>query len=524
MTGPSDRTELLLHRLAASPLQTPLSELLAPGRVTVHVSDAAVRCAQGQFLASGSINLLARLYPVVQHLAVVAPSDGPLLCHAPRWQGETFAAHLKTLLETLKLSVQWEITRAMPAASECVLVIGDQGGDVGQSACFIGSDGWEVYFSPTDPMPVGSKINPVGAYAAAAFAAGEIWKRLLGGRKEFHQSRIKPQLEPLTFNTFDYLSKPGGDNPALPKEIDLGHLTIVGVGAGGGATAYTLASLPAIRGRMVLVDEDEIDSSNLNRYIMADSRDAAAHRKKVAIARDLFTSFADLDVQDLPVPFAMAQLQTADLRYVLAAVHSREARREIQLETPKVLWDAGASEDGAFRIWRLVLGQTECMYCKHPTGAEDPEHRKATQIAALLGLDHDVCLRKIKDHEPFTELEVAAVADRIHKGDLQFDPPVVGQRFNDWEQTQCGRLPLGDADDEVPIPFAPVMAGVLITGEIIKERCFPAAVLKSRYTNTLMGKFMDRAWPQMREPRPNCSFCNDPDYVSQFRRRWQKPE
>ena len=48
-------------------------------------------------------------------------------------------------------------------------------------------------------------------------------------------------------------------------------------------------------------------------------------------------------------------LQSEDFRYVSAAVHSREARRDIQYETPFVLWDAAAAEDGEFRIWKMYL-------------------------------------------------------------------------------------------------------------------------------------------------------------------------
>jgi hypothetical protein len=99
--------------------------------------------------------------------------------------------------------------------------------------------------------------------------------------------------------------------------------------------------------------------------------------------------------------------------------------------------------------------------------------------------------------------------------------PRPGQRFNDWEQEQCGKLALPEADDEVPIPFAPVMAGVLLAGEVVKQRCFPEHTLDSRYSNTLMGKFMVRSRPFRRTPRESCSFCHDPIYLSQHARRWK---
>src|SRR5207249_2490943 len=104
-----------------------------------------------------------------------------------------------------------------------------------------------------------------------------------------------------------------------------------------------------------------------------------------------------------------------------------------------------------------------------------------------------------------------------------FALPRPGQRYGDWEAEQCGRLKLPDADEEVPIPFAPVMAGVLLAGEVIKEHHFPEAVLEGYYWNTLLGRFMPGNRPQRRLPDPDCGFCHDPAYVEQYRRRWAIP-
>jgi hypothetical protein len=51
----------------------------------------------------------------------------------------------------------------------------------------------------------------------------------------------------------------------------------------------------------------------------------------------------------LPRTFSSCGALTKDdYRHVVAAVHSREARRDIQMETPEILWDAGATQDGDF--------------------------------------------------------------------------------------------------------------------------------------------------------------------------------
>jgi hypothetical protein len=273
-----------------------------------------------------------------------------------------------------------------------------------------------------------------------------------------------------------------------------------------------------------LVDPDSIEGTNLNRYVFADEPDAALGVPKADVVAKLFERHPDFHPAALPEAFqqAASHLSEEDVRFVVAAAHSREARREIQRETPMVLWDAAAAEDGEFRIWRLILGTTECMFCKHPSGADDPEERKARQVSKLLGLDATTCLRKLRNHEPFEAIECASIRQRIGTLPIPFDLPTPGLRFNDWETAQCGRLSLPDADDEVPIPFAPVMAGVLIAGELIKERYFPEGVLRSMYWNTLLGKFMVTNPPRIRAPRAGCRFCTDRAYLDQYARRWAR--
>lgn len=53
-----------------------------------------------------------------------------------------------------------------------------------------------------------------------------------------------------------------------------------------------------------------------------------------------------------------SSLSMDDLRYVAAEVHSREARRNLQYDTPKVLWDAAATEQGDFFIDVLEEGRS----------------------------------------------------------------------------------------------------------------------------------------------------------------------
>lgn len=519
--GQADRTATVLSRLSKK--QEGIEQVLAPGRVAACLGENATTEAQAQLIFSFAVNLLARLYPVVQDLQVILWEGTPLMVRVPRWHADTLDEHIRLFLEALSPPLKWTIQKGVPIAPDCKLIIGSAPMP-GERVVFVGSHGWSVALSPHTPVPVGHQLNPVGAYAAACLGVAEVWKRLLLARPDLSpEMPIVPLDEPLTFSTFTYRVGPSEPNPALSSSIDIARLTMVGLGAGGGTAAFTLASLQEVQGMVNLIEPDEVVDTNLNRYVFADSEDAARRRAKTEVVNALFDGRPGIRIRTFSTSYgeAAASLFQDDYRYVVAAVHSREARRELQYETPMVLWDAGATEQGEFFIWRMILGITECMWCKHPPGERDPELEKAAQLEQLLGLGATIWLRKVRNNEIFRADEVDAIAVFLAGKNAPFDLPSVGQRYGDWEAGQCGRLPLPEADEEIPIPFAPVMAGVLLAGEIIKENYFPEATLDSYYWNTLVGCFMRGNQPHRRLPRPECSFCADGIYLSQYRRRWE---
>lgn len=519
-----DRTLALLRRLTKS-ADDPrgLEGLLAPGRVTVLLGNDVAAEPQAQLVFSLAVNLLGRLYPVVQYLEVIVPAGTAVTTRLPRWNASTVEEHVRQLLTNLNPPVLWRVLGRGKGHADCTLIAGE-GPIPTTRTVFVGSDGWLATISPRSPLPIGRQVNPVGAYAAACLAVGEVCKHLLvPHRALFHGVPIIPLDTPLSFSTFTYRTGPRQPNPPLPKLIDLRRLTIVGVGAGGGALAFTLASLRNLRGLLHPVEPDEIIDPNLNRYVYADAEDAAVKRPKAEAAAALFSGFPDLAVRPRALSYreTASELTAEDYRYVVATVHSREARRELQFETPMVLWDAGATEHGEFFIWRMILGTTECMHCKHPPGHGDPEAEKAVQLTELLGLDVATWLRKVRDNEPFKEDEILQIKSHAASAGISIDLPAPGERYDDWERGQCGRLHLPEVDEEIPFPCAPVMAGVLLAGEIIKEHYFPEAVLDSYYWNTLLGRFMIHNQAYRRLPLTTCSFCHDETFLAQYRRHWE---
>ena len=331
-----------------------------PGRVGVVLARDAATSAQGQLLLSFVVNLITRLYPVVQELCVFLEDDNQLLAPVPRWRDGTLSGHLERMLQAVSSPVKWRLNIAASIVnSQCneVLVIGDT---LQRGSVYVGANGWSAFVSSERPDSIGREANPVSINAAACFGVSEVFKRFLARHTDLFSSvPVVPLAGHLVFSMLTYRSGEGQENLPFPESVDLGRLTLVGLGAGGGATAFTLASLSNLRGHVNLVEPDEIVESNLNRYVFSDASDACGGRKKTDVVADLFRSQSGLLLRKFPHAFGdvVSEIPRDDFRQVSAAVHSREARREIQYETPRVLWDAAASEDGEFRIWEIHIWQ-----------------------------------------------------------------------------------------------------------------------------------------------------------------------
>lgn len=517
--GQEERTIRALQVLGGShESRAELIARFAPGHVRVTLANEVRSEPQAQLLFLFAVNLLTRLFPVVQHLDLSVPPRTRTEVILPRWRAAALSDHLETFRRGIASRVEWPPQGGGPEPA-LTLAVGPVKG--GGATLFAGSVGWIAEVSPRVPVEVSGSPNPIGAYASACLAVAEVFKRLLKESElPLAGVPVVPSEEAIAFSCFRCSPGSQGPNPPLPDCIDLGRLTLVGAGAGGGALAYTLASVRGCRGEINAIEPDEVSDSNLNRLVMADAQDVVHGRKKAAVVESLF---ADTGVvaRAMPVPFSAAAdtLDAEDYRYVVSLVHSREARREIQHETPMVLWDAGATSDGAFRVWRHILGQTECMVCKHPRGESDPEDLQAQQLSGI-GLSRDAWLTKIRDNAPFSSAEIDALRTVLERGEASL--PKVGQRFSDWFGENCGQLRLPDLEEEIPIPFAPVMAGVLLAGEVIKEHTFPEAVMHGYYWNTLLGKFMSVHGPAVRPPTPDCPFCSDAIFHEQYARRWRR--
>ena len=219
----------------------------------------------------------------------------------------------------------------------------------------------------------------VGAHAAAAFVASEVFRHALPLKEKFQWHA------PLTeYSVFDY----GVPESGAPDIEALRFQTVpllVGVGAIGQACVDTLASLRTC-GAIRCVDKGYVDDeTNLNRSVLALEQDLDGPAPKVGLAT---RRVAGSDLRVIPhldeLSSVLAKIDAGDIpwpKFVASALDSPEDRRALQGVWPDVTLDAATGGSMA-QIFRYVAdSEMACLRCLHADAGSG-----SRVLDALLGL------------------------------------------------------------------------------------------------------------------------------------------
>ena len=137
-----------------------------------------------------------------------------------------------------------------------------------------------------------------------------------------------------TLSLIDY--NPDSANPENPtlKETDLQSSALVGLGAVGNAAVWALSRTPFLKGNLDLVDDEKIDLSNLQRYILAAQTEVGAI--KIVLGSKQFQG-KDLTVLSHNLEWGVFLRKSPGkmLNRVAVAVDSDTDRQAIQAALPK---------------------------------------------------------------------------------------------------------------------------------------------------------------------------------------------
>ncbi len=472
---------------------------LSSTKVGISFGRSAATSLEGRALVDMTVRLLARFYPVLHVIA-----DG--------------ADDHRHDVEELARRINPSIELSSDPAAAGVAVGADAPLGFG-TPVFAGSSGWDARVSSNARVGVAASRNPLGPGAAACLAAARLFNHVLLG--------AAPDSD-VVFSTFD--RAPAQTAASVPNEgWELADDTVlVGVGAIGNSTVWALSRAPA-RGRVHLVDDQTVEVSNIQRYVLAERAHEGA--VKVQLAADQFDGDA-VKARAWPLTWE-AFLEQAGYAWPLAvsALDTARHRRAVQAALPQRVVNAWTQPgDLGLSVHSEFGGDGACLWCLYlPSGAAPNEDEL---VARALGVPHLVSdVRTLlytggPVQPPFLQA-VAAGLDISPEAVLPFTGRPVRALY---VEGVCGGavLPLGRAgaphgDVHVPLAHQSALAGVLLAAASVRmSLCGAPDVTEVTRLNVLSHVGAYPTQPARRDPDAGC-ICADADYVDAHRRKYDPP-
>lgn len=469
--------------------------------VGVAFDGAAAMSTEGRAALDLTVRLAARLYP---NLAIL-----PL---------EASAADMAAMLCNLARSINPEIglSKARDGITRCV-VVGDTAAGLDAPCFYAGSQGWIAKLSMTEPVGSGASANPFGAGAAACLAAANVFRTVFADQL----TDGGPDAD-LTLSTFDF-GRTAHDPDFGP--VDVGETHLVGLGAVGNGAVWALARLPGMTGDLHLVDHEDADLSNLQRYVMTGQD--GVDQPKVEIAAEALAR-TSLRVVPHRLPWDGYVQQRGDWRLdrVVVALDTAKDRLAVQGTLPRRILNAWTGPDDLGVSRHGFADGKACLACLYlPSGKVEDED---VRVARELGIPEAFMQVRIllATGAPVDGAFVATVAERLG---VPFDAlqPFVGQPLRTfYGRALCGglvfRLTGGARGDRatVPMAFQSALAGIMLAAELVKDAggmaAAPTVVTRLNLTRPLAQYLHDPRAPD----RSGRCLCCDTDFVGTYRRKY----
>jgi hypothetical protein len=412
-------------------------------------------------------------------------------------------------------------TVGRPALSTYSAVLAIGGPATGMpSETVIDAAGWLAAISTVGAPPALPRVtdnNPFGALTAAALGAAEVFKQLV--------QPLPGKAFPFgtaTFSTYDYSVDTLDPGPMLPTTSVVPPTLLAGVGAVGNAFLLALSNVAGVRGDLYPIDKEQVDDpSNLNRYSLAEERDADPEHPtpKTHLAVRLFEG-TGLEVHPLQVPLdtALKRVHEGELprpTIVLSAVDNNMARDDLQKLWPDLLLE-GATDHTLAQVSRHEYGNgLACLLCIHSRPGESDEFSYVSHVAEISGLCEAVIAASLRDAEMVvTDAHVQGAPEpkRAHLAAHVGKPicSVVG------ELERLSMKPASELPHQPTVSFVSMISGVLMAAELVKYVGGLGSGLQTFFQIDTMFPLLN-AGLQTVDAVPTCYCVTRRDAIRQYR-------
>lgn len=286
---------------------------------------------------------------------------------------------------------------------------------------------------------------------------------------------------------------------------------------------YALGHLPSLNGELHLIDNDAIDDTNLNRYILMRRSDVGHAKPDVAAAALSGTGLTPLPFPQSFEQFAATHPEPIDL--LLTPIDSEAGRRRLVSYLPREVLNA-ATGNSTVTLSRHGFGDGKaCLSCLYLPQGE--QLSTEARLAADMGLREDEVPELLALNRPVGRDIVARVERHRGMPEGSLSEFVCQHIQSFYQRAVCGSAPVSTAAGTVvaPVSFISATAGVLLAVELVKRRA--AALSRYRLNNYFRIDTLAAPNPAFRQERSADSsgrcICADPDYVSVYRSRFPAP-
>lgn len=461
--------------------------------VRVEGVDPSTQCS-----AELTINLLARFYPRIALFGSAEPFDA-----------------LKELARAINPDIE-VVSDASPP--ELTIVVGPVAPDADQRLIHANARGWTASVGSPRDIAAPAPFNPYSASAAACLAVSQLFRRVFG-------LVDATPLQTRSVCLLDFRDCPDDGTELAP--VDLGEVAFIGLGAVGQAALWVLSRHEKLSGRAVLIDDERLELSNLQRYVSASFADVGAAKTAIASRTLATTQILASEHPKTLSEFADAYPEGTPFPTACVSVDNIEARRATQTLLPRLVLNAYTGEGSVGASWHRFADERACLACLYHPRGQVRSH--AENVADALGVNAQRTATLLAAGGALSADELAAAARHL-KVDLSVLDTWRGKPLSQlYVEVVCGgtALPIpGRGQSEmVPLAHQSVLAGVLLAVGLIK-RLSPELQSKSE-TETLVAwhdvrKQIPRRWAEPRLPVPGC-FCGDADYRTAYAGKWPEP-
>lgn len=465
----------------------------------------------GQVMALTVINLMSRFHPEVN---IDVSQEFRTMVWVPFGNDDRFVGCLANMATLVGSKTKLE-----PAKDLDVLISVGRTETSAKYKININSDGWLAFTNDSDERIdfVSENQNPIGAQTAACFGVADAFRRLLfllGCRER----RVVREPAPLVFSTLEYSANdPTARNPSMPQKIDIDEVVVVGAGAVANGLVYAIATIPHAFGTIKVIDYQSFEETNINRCLMVCLKHVGANKAKALAS----CQFRNLKVIAFPTTYEefIKTHVGAKLDLVISTVDNNDTRIRVQSDLPRIVLH-GATGEHVATISRHSFVEGACLGCLF-----FEQISPAATISTETGISVHEVEQLLCGTVQVTKEHMSAIATRTGIDTERLRGYIDRPFIELYTQEICGtiRPKVGGKEIAASVSFVSALPGVLLAGEIIKERSHELS--RFRLNNYLTLSLFNPAarWPLQRPKDERCMcMCAHPIMQGAYRVKWPK--